>query len=91
MPSFLRFTDRNGLRWRVYFFSIITGEVIYYSPGAGGAQYKGFVPEPRTDGRPRRRFMMRSLRPDDMLIDLETLQLQLDKSVVDFRDRRESP
>jgi hypothetical protein len=88
MPRFLRFTDRDGRAWRVYEFSITAGRVTYFSPGKkGGAQYKGFVPEPRDDGRPRRRFMMLThLRPEDRRTDPETLQLQLDLSEADRRD-----
>lgn len=87
MPRFLRFTDRDGRRWRVYEFSITAGRITYFQPGKGGAQYKGFVPEPCDDGRPRRKFMMLShLRPDDRRIDADALQLQLDLSDVDRRD-----
>lgn len=84
MPSFLRFVDREGARWRVYEFSITAGRINYFAPRRGGAQYKGFVPEPRDDGRPRRRFMMFTKK--DRSVDCSTLQLQLELSSIDARD-----
>ena len=89
MPKFVRFTDRNGARWRVYGFSILAGRVLYANPSDRSIQYHGFAPDPRDDGRPRRRFMV--FKPAERETDESTLQLQLDLSSLDYRDDPSHP
>jgi hypothetical protein len=82
MPPFLRFTDREGRRWRAYEFSIIAGRVLYTAPGARASQYRGFKCD--ESGPVRRRYML--FKPEERRVDIETLQLQLALSDVDPRD-----